>query len=675
MKNNLIRLTAGTRYVYFSSLYNESSPIYQKIGLSGQEALDSVISSVRAEMVVDPNSDKITTALGYLQKSAQYERAKEVQFFKNLKNQYPEIDKTFNINLENPTQDDYIKFIVDINTLLEGTDSFRKQLTTEIKRIKRNKEFDRTGNYKALTHNKQKGKLVEEEVANSLAEDLFPMKRGRNGGKKVFEDIFFNKANESDITKLIIEQFGASLFIFHNDTLKLDTQRTNALIKILTDQAYKLLIAHFENLASDPSIRTKQISEIILGEDFTTFYENIMSSPSLYDALMDVAQQYNLKPGYDSEVKVSETAIKNIKARLKANYIRIKNSVPTDKEFNQWLKDQGLTKENLAALYRSTTKVSALSYYTGEDLNLMSLVAQHVYASLGGGKNPTDDIYAGQLICTIDGEFDESALSTKLASIGREAYKNIKSTGGLDDFIYNTQLLRQARLQQEQELNKIIKNVDKSKIGLKDLLSHINIHTTIKGYKNAGRNSFKAESGFTGAAFGPNLIEQLNIIDEMAHNGIISLLDVEDLQFALVNAGEQMIGREYKSTLEDYFSMFVGFLMFNDAQLAYEDVSNWMQNNVISNVNDIHLYELNGATLPASFLLQNTYEALVGIQKDINSTATRGTKAILKTYNKGPITNNWDETLKVANKNTKLEMHFLAGFLDILNQINDAMPG
>jgi hypothetical protein len=59
----------------------------------------------------------------------------------------------------------------------------------------------------------------------------------------------------------------------------------------------------------------------------------------------------------------------------------------------------------------------------------------------------------------------------------------------------------------------------------------------------------------------------------------------------------------------------------------------------------------------------------------VRSTATRGTKAILNTYNSGPIQGNWEETLAVANQKTKLEMHFLAGFLDILNQINDAMPG
>ena len=100
-----------------------------------------------------------------------------------------------------------------------------------------------------------------------------------------------------------------------------------------------------------------------------------------------------------------------------------------------------------------------------------------------------------------------------------------------------------------------------------------------------------------------------------------------------------------------------------------------METNIISDVNDIHLYELNGATVPSSFLLQNTYEALAHISDDIQSTATRGTKAVLNTYNSGPVIGNWEQTLIDANKRTKLDMHFLAGFLDILNQINDAMPG
>jgi len=80
-----------------------------------------------------------------------------------------------------------------------------------------------------------------------------------------------------------------------------------------------------------------------------------------------------------------------------------------------------------------------------------------------------------------------------------------------------------------------------------------------------------------------------------------------------------MIGHYLKSSLEDYFSIFVGFLMFNDAELMFEDVTKWIKDNTISTVNDIHLYELNGVTVPSSFLLENTYQALKAISKDIQS--------------------------------------------------------
>jgi hypothetical protein len=35
----------------------------------------------------------------------------------------------------------------------------------------------------------------------------------------------------------------------------------------------------------------------------------------------------------------------------------------------------------------------------------------------------------------------------------------------------------------------------------------------------------------------------------------------------MINAGALMIGAGNKHSLEDYFSIFVGFLMFNDATL------------------------------------------------------------------------------------------------------------
>jgi len=45
----------------------------------------------------------------------------------------------------------------------------------------------------------------------------------------------------------------------------------------------------------------------------------------------------------------------------------------------------------------------------------------------------------------------------------------------------------------------------------------------------------------------------------------MTLDDIEWLKFAMRNAGQGMIGSANKRSIEDYFSVFVGFFMFNDA--------------------------------------------------------------------------------------------------------------
>jgi len=149
------------------------------------------------------------------------------------------------------------------------------------------------------------------------------------------------------------------------------------------------------------------------------------------------------------------------------------------------------------------------------------------------------------------------------------------------------------------------------------LKEHINIHVTVKGYVSAGRDSFDFYQGFEGAAFGSNLNNQLDIISNMMEAGGITLDDKQWLQFAMINAGRNMIGHTYKTSIEDYFSLFVGFLMFNDAYIMVEDAKKYIENAYDSNVSDLHLYELNGVFIPASYLLQKTWESMSGILTDI----------------------------------------------------------
>jgi len=112
-----------------------------------------------------------------------------------------------------------------------------------------------------------------------------------------------------------------------------------------------------------------------------------------------------------------------------------------------------------------------------------------------------------------------------------------------------------------------MQTVDKSKNGLDDILAHINIHSTVKGYESAGSYTFEKEGGFGGAAFGSTLDSELKIIDSMAQAGGLDKLDIDKLFVAMINCGKLMIGADLKHTIENYFSAFMGMLMFNDANL------------------------------------------------------------------------------------------------------------
>jgi len=45
----------------------------------------------------------------------------------------------------------------------------------------------------------------------------------------------------------------------------------------------------------------------------------------------------------------------------------------------------------------------------------------------------------------------------------------------------------------------------------------------------------------------------------------------------MINCGKLMIGHNLKKTIENYFSAFMGMLMFNDAEIFASDVKRWLE--------------------------------------------------------------------------------------------------
>lgn len=674
MNRKLPQLTAGTRYVFFSSLEHEPSSLYQSLASYAEDLLYDLEGDIRYNANDTQSSNKINTALSFLQKAAQFERAKENQFFANFKNKYPDYEQIFNINLTNPSSMDYMNFIANINIALKGITTFKERLNTERQRLRRVQSFNGK-NYNVLSFNRDN---LQKRVAQANEDALTFFKRGGKsrakagsgeGGESTFRDLFSRRSNMSNLTAIILQNYGADIFDFSKNKLALSPRKTAALIKALTDEAYAMFISENEILTENSTI---EIRNTILGPEFESFVSDLLRAPDLSEALGDIADQYNL----DTNTNISgiKNQIDNLKSDLIKSKGRVYADIPETMTTEEWLKINGISDNFLKQIYKSTLTVQAQAYYVGEDLTLIEQVRNRLGAALGGGANPTDDVYAGKLIVTIDGQYDFDTVEQELKKIGRDAYKNIKGLNNLDTFFENAEQLRNARQKQQEELEKISKNTDTLTEAGQYLLSHINIHTTIKGYTAAEGSRFKYEGGFGGASFGSTLPMQLNVLQQMTDSGGISLGDLEFLQFACVNAGNQMIGHFLKSPLENYFSTFVGFLMFNDAELMFEDVAKWTTENAISGVNDIHLYEINGVTFPSSYLLENTYQALTHISTDLARSNQQGVKAKLTTYNGGPIDHDWEKTSATATAKTKLEIRFLAGFLDILDQISQAMP-
>lgn len=673
MDRRLPQLTAGTRYVFFSSLDHEPSSLYTSLASHARDMLYDLQDDIKYDSN-NTSSNKINIALSFLQKAAQFERAKESHFFSNFQSKYPNAESIFNINITNPSPQDYINFIANINNTLKGITTFKNRLNTERQRLRRIQAF-KGKNYESLYYNKNN---LQKRVAQANDDALTFFKRGGKshakkgsgeGGESTFRDIFQRRSNMSELTSIIVQNYGVDIFNFSKDKLTLSPRKTAALIKALSDEAYAMFISENEILTENSTI---QLRNIILGPEFESFVKDLLNAPDLSNALEDIADQYNLSK--DTNISGINNQINNLKSDLLQSRGKIMTSIPETMTTDEWLKLNGISDNFLKQMYKSTLTVSAQAYYVGEDLALIEQIRNRLGAVLGGGANPTDDIYAGQLIVTIDGQQNYDPLEQELKKIGREAYKNIKGLDSLETFFDNAEKLRIARQQQQNKLDEISQNLDSSESAGQYLLSHINIHTTIKGYTSAESSKFKQEGGFGGASFGSTLPMQLNVLQQMSDSGGISIGDLQFLQFACVNAGQQMIGHFLKPSLENYFSIFVGFLMFNDAELMFEDVTKWTTDMTISGVNDIHLYELNGITLPSSYILENTYQALVSISSDLAQSNQRGVKAKLTTYNGGPINHDWEETSKVATAKTKMEIRFLAGFLDILDQISQAMP-
>lgn len=220
---------------------------------------------------------------------------------------------------------------------------------------------------------------------------------------------------------------------------------------------------------------------------------------------------------------------------------------------------------------------------------------------------------------------------------------------------------------------------------LQTLKNSFQISATVKSY-----DKLDNEKGFHGGSLGGTIESQLNNIYDMFELGGIDLPDMQWMMTAIYNAGPGMLGNKLNNTLEDIFSTLAVTMLFDDAgQQASYIKSQAYDNFNVASVNFLHIYQLNGIYFPASFILQLTYDGLLNAETmllDIpNSNGSRAN--IINPVHQGHMVGedrgggykvvtspqDWYDTFEKNRKKVTISLTFLAGFLDILNKLQDAM--
>ena len=204
-------------------------------------------------------------------------------------------------------------------------------------------------------------------------------------------------------------------------------------------------------------------------------------------------------------------------------------------------------------------------------------------------------------------------------------------------------------------------------------------------------NHYVNDVGFVGGGIGGDVIAQMNKIEEMFLNAGIQLgTDKDWLIGAIINcSSHSVIGTEYQSTIEQYLGAIAVFAMFDEGAVEQSIINNTA--NIKGNTKFLHLYRLNGGYYLGSYVLTRVLEQFNEYISKIEEVSTKysnihGGIAILgggmtpqdipnrglyssEPQNRSP----WQTVSATAKGRASIQVVFLAGLLQTLNQIEAAL--
>lgn len=235
----------------------------------------------------------------------------------------------------------------------------------------------------------------------------------------------------------------------------------------------------------------------------------------------------------------------------------------------------------------------------------------------------------------------------------------------------------------EEELHLLDANADDIIIELGQLLNDgFYIQESVKDIQ-----FIDPDIGFRGGTLGADWQIALSNLFQMYETGGLSVDNYEWMKFAILNCSSASLGENLKNPVEKYLSFAAAMMMFNYGEAELQRVAEELRDDFTHAYSPefINLYVLNGIYFPSSYVLTLVREGLYECQEELKrkSIKKRYSSSGVKIINKAtpswidpeadPYDAEWFKIGVQANSQIQIIFTFLAGFLDILDDLERKM--
>ena len=281
------------------------------------------------------------------------------------------------------------------------------------------------------------------------------------------------------------------------------------------------------------------------------------------------------------------------------------------------------------------------------------------------------------VIGTVTGKINDKAIKSQITKRGREMINSIQQ-------YYKTTAINQTRKRKElyneqytfmqnkllEEMKAISNDIEKSELP-EDIFIY---HESLKLYSRIETGTHNEYEGRE-----LNILSIFDRLYSLAGIEHLILPQKEILISIAANLSDLAVGKQLRDPLARYLSIFSGLLMFEDIRNIALAAQNAIE---IPNVHAIHLYLLNDTYVPGSMILTNIYDT---IKKFGQISAENAAKVEIHTTDANAIIQNylnrrnagapydgddWDIIADEVIKNTKVQIIFLAGFIQLLQELS-----